>query len=127
MKLRGHHLLCILGFQGYGYSEDFVLNMTRINELRKTDKTTIKLINSSDDICSACPNLKNDLCENEMQNETIVKMDEEVLSEFDINKEYNAIDLFNEVILKFNTLKSVEKICNNCKWGDKCLFYKKLK
>ena len=103
MELRGHHLLCILGFQGYGYSEDFVLNMTRINELRKTDKTTIKLINSSDDICSACPNLKNDLCENEMQNETIVKMDEEVLSEFDINKEYNAIDLFNVVILKFIT------------------------
>ncbi|ALT68382.1 DUF1284 domain-containing protein [Methanobrevibacter millerae] len=127
MELRGHHLLCILGFQGYGYSEDFVLNMTRINELRKTDKTTIKLINSSDDICSACPNLKNDLCENEMQNETIVKMDEEVLSEFDINKEYNAIDLFNEVILKFNTLKSVENICNDCKWAEKCLFYKKLK
>ena len=127
MELRGHHLLCILGFQGYGYSEDFVLNMARINELRKTDKTTIKLINSSDDICSACPNLKNDLCENEMQNETIVKMDEEVLSEFDINKEYNAIDLFNEVILKFNTLKSVENICNDCKWAEKCLFYKKLK
>ena len=127
MKLRGPHLLCILGFQGYGYSEDFVLNMARINELRKTDKTTIKLINSSDDICSACPNLKNDLCENEMQNETIVKMDEEVLSEFDINKEYNAIDLFNEVILKFNTLKSVENICNDCKWAEKCLFYKKLK
>lgn len=127
MELRGHHLLCILGFQGYGYSEDFVLNMTRINELRKTDKTTIKLINSSDDICSACPNLKNDLCENKMQNETIVKMDEEVLSEFDINKEYNAIDLFNEVILKFNTLKSVENICNDCKWAEKCLFYKKLK
>lgn len=127
MELRGHHLLCILGFQGYGYSEDFVLNMTRINELRKTDKTTIKLINRSDDICSACPNLKNDLCENEMQNETIVKMDEEVLSEFDINKEYNAIDLFNEVILKFNTLKSVENICNDCKWAEKCLFYKKLK
>lgn len=127
MELRGHHLLCILGFQGYGYSEDFVLNMTRINELRKTDKTTIKLINSSDDICSACPNLKNDLCENEMQNETIEKMDEEVLSKFDINKEYNAIDLFNEVILKFNTLKSVENICNDCKWAEKCLFYKKLK
>ena len=127
MELRGHHLLCILGFQGYGYSEDFVLNMARINELRKSDKTTIKLINRPDDICSACPNLKNDLCENEMQNETIVKMDEEVLSEFDINKEYNAIDLFNEVILKFNTLKSVENICNDCKWAEKCLFYKKLK
>lgn len=127
MKLRGHHLLCILGFQGYGYSEDFVLNMVRINELRKSDKTTIKLINRPDDICSACPNLKDDVCENKMQNENIVKMDNEVLSQFNINQEYNAIDLFNEVVLKFNTLKSVENICNDCKWAEKCLFYKKLK
>ena len=127
MKLRGHHLLCILGFQGYGYSEDFVLNMARINELRKSDKTTIKLINRPDDICSACPNLKDYVCENKMQNENIVKMDNEVLSQFNINQEYNAIDLFNEVVLKFNTLKSVENICNDCKWAEKCLFYKKLK
>ena len=127
MKLRGHHLLCILGFQGYGYSEDFVLNMARINELRKSDKTTIKLINRPDDICSACPNLKDDVCENKMQNENIVKMDNEVLSQFNINQEYNAIDLFNEVVLKFNTLKSVENICNDCKWAEKCLFYKKFK
>lgn len=127
MKLRGHHLLCILGFQGYGYSEDFVLNMARINELRKSDKTTIKLINRPDDICSACPNLKDDVCENKMQNENIVKMDNEVLSQFNINQEYNAIDLFNEVVLKFNTLKSVENICNDCKWAEKCLFYKKIK
>lgn len=127
MKLRGHHLLCILGFQGYGYSEDFVLNIARINELRKSDKTTIKLINRPDDICSACPNLKDDVCENKMQNENIVKMDNEVLSQFNINQEYNAIDLFNEVVLKFNTLKSVENICNDCKWAEKCLFYKKLK
>ena len=127
MELRGHHLLCILGFQGYGYSEDFVLNMVRINELRKSDKTTIKLINRPDDICSACPNLKDDVCENKMQNENIVKMDNEVLSQFNINQEYNAIDLFNEVVLKFNTLKSVENICNDCKWAEKCLFYKKLK
>ncbi len=127
MKLRGHHLLCILGFQGYGYSEDFILNMARINELRKSDKTTIKLINRPDDICSACPNLKDDVCENKMQNENIVKMDNEVLSQFNINQEYNAIDLFNEVVLKFNTLKSVENICNDCKWAEKCLFYKKLK
>ena len=54
-------------------------------------------------------------------------MDDEVLSQLEYKNKYNSPDLFNEVFLKFNTLKSVEKICNNCKWGDKCLFYKKLK
>ena len=127
IKLRGHHLLCLQGFQGYGYSKDFVLNMTHINELRKSEGCTVTLTNAPDDICSSCPNLKSNLCENENQNRVIVKMDDEVLSKLEYGNEYNSLDLFKEVSLKFNTLKSVENICNNCKWEDKCLFYKKLK
>ena len=127
IKLRGHHLLCLQGFQGYGYSEDFVSNMTRINELRKANECIISLTNEPDDICFSCPNLKNNLCENEIQNSIIVKMDNEVLSKLNSNKEHNSINLFDEVASKFNSLKSVENVCNGCKWTDECLFYKKLK
>ena len=126
LNIRGHHLLCLQGFQGYGYSEDFVLNMLRINEMRKSKDTIITLTDDCDDICACCPNLINNICENEKQNNIIKKMDEEVLSKLDINKEYNALELFDEVSLKFNTLKSVEKICIGCKWSKECLFYKKL-
>lgn len=126
IRLRGHHLLCLQGFQGYGYSKDFVLNMTKINELRKSKDCTVILTNEADDICSACPNLKNNLCENENQNETIVKMDNKILSKLNREEEYNSIDLFNEVYQKFNSLNSVQNICDECKWADKCLFYKKL-
>ncbi|MBR0372088.1 MAG: DUF1284 domain-containing protein [Methanobrevibacter sp.] len=126
IKLRGHHLLCLLGFQGYGYSEDFVFNMTRINEKRKSKDCIITLTNEADDICSSCPNLKDNICENEKQNEIIVKMDNEILSHFDSKRKYNSLELFKEVSLKFNTLKSVENVCNNCKWENECLFYKKL-
>ena len=126
IKLRGHHLLCLLGFQGYGYSEDFVLNMDKINNLRKSKDCVISLTNEPDDICSACPNLKNNKCENEKQNEIIVNMDNEVLSKLKMDLEYNSPDLFKEVLLKFNSLNSVKNICNNCKWENKCLFYKKL-
>ncbi len=126
IKLRGHHLLCLQGFQGYGYSEDFVLNMTRINEMRKSKDCTVTLTNESDDICSACPNLKNNLCENKKQNETIVKMDNEVLSQLNMNNEYKSIELFDEVESTFDSIDNVKNICNECKWSDKCLFYKKL-
>ncbi|MBR0059444.1 MAG: DUF1284 domain-containing protein [Methanobrevibacter sp.] len=126
IKLRGHHLLCLLGFQGYGYSEDFVFNMTQINEKRKSKDCIITLTNEADDICSSCPNLKDNICENEKQNEIIVKMDNEILSHFDSKRKYNSLELFKEVSLKFNTLKSVENVCNNCKWENECLFYKKL-
>ena len=127
IKLLGHHLLCLQGFQGYGYNKEFILNMASINDLRKSKDCTIILTNTSDDICSSCPNLKNNKCKNEKQNKIIEKMDDEVLSQLEYKNKYNAPELFNEVSLKFETLKSVENICKNCKWEEKCLFYKKLK
>ena len=126
LVLRGHHLLCLKGFQGYGYDDGFVENMTEINAARKDSTATITLANSPDDICRACPNLKGNLCENEDQNKRIVEMDNEVLKKLDASKEYNAVELFNEVDSIFNTKESVSKICSNCMWHEKCLFYQKL-
>ena len=124
--LRGHHLLCLQGFQGYGYDEDFVENMTKINRERKSENTTISLTNTPDDICRACPNLKNNLCQDKISNERVVSSDNEILSKLDPAKEYNSLDLFNEVEKIFNSKQSVDKICKNCIWHDECLFYQKL-
>ncbi len=38
INIRAHHLLCLQGFQGYGYSQDFVRNMAEI--IKKIGKTT---------------------------------------------------------------------------------------
>lgn len=124
--LRGHHLLCLKGFQGYGYDDDFVKNMTRVNELRKSEKTTIQLTNSPDDICKACPNLKDNICENTTQNTNIISMDNEVLKHVDPKIEYDALNLFEKVSSIFDSKESVSKICSNCSWHDKCLFYQNL-
>ncbi|MDO5860698.1 DUF1284 domain-containing protein [Methanobrevibacter sp.] len=126
LLLRGHHLLCLQGFQGYGYDENFVKNMTQINQKRKSENTIISLTNKSDDICKACPNLKNNLCQDHEQNERIIAMDDEVLSRIDKSKEYNAPDLFKQIGNIFNSKKSVDKICSKCMWHDKCLFYENI-
>jgi hypothetical protein len=126
LTLRGHHLLCLKGFQGYGYDNDFVKNMTSINSKRKLDCTTVSIINSPDDICKSCPRLKNGICEDKTQNEEIIKMDNEVLDKIDASKEYNAIKLFKMVDDIFNTRDSVSEICFNCMWSEKCLFYQNL-
>ena len=124
--LRGHHLLCLKGFQGYGYDEAFVENMAEINSKRKLKKTTITLTDSADDICKACPNLKNNLCKDMLHNENIVQMDREVLKKLDIEKEQNSLELFEKIDNIFNSQESVSKICFNCLWHDKCLFYQNL-
>ena len=124
--LRGHHLLCLKGFQGYGYDNEFIENMISINSKRKLDTTTIQLTDSSDDICSACPNLKNNICQSKIQNEKIVNMDNEILKKIDREKEYNSKELFDKIDDIFNTKESVSKICFNCMWHEKCLFYQNL-
>lgn len=124
--LRGHHLLCLKGFQGYGYDENFTENMTDVNEKRRLSSTLVSLTNSPDDICKACPNLANDLCGSELQNERIVNMDNEVLKKLDISKEFNSVELFEKIDEIFNTKESVSKICFECMWHEKCLFYQKL-
>ena len=126
LKLRGHHLLCLKGFQGYGYDENFVKNMTFINSKRKLPQTIISLCDSADDICSSCPNLIDGICEDKTQNERVISMDREVLKKLDITKEYSSTELFDKIDEIFNTRGSVSKICFNCKWSEKCLFYQKL-
>ncbi|WP_405277330.1 DUF1284 domain-containing protein [Methanobrevibacter sp.] len=126
LHLRGHHLLCLKGFQGYGYDESFTENMTEVNAMRKSENATVTLTNSPDDICRACPNLKNGLCVDEAENSRIIRMDNEVLKKLDIEKEYDAQELFEKIDELFNSKESVSEICFNCRWHEKCLFYQKL-
>lgn len=50
IKLRGHHLLCMLTYIGKGYSEDFIDNYDEIAR-RLSAGEVIKIIRGTDDIC----------------------------------------------------------------------------
>lgn len=71
LRLRPHHLLCALGFEGEGYSSDFVANMSRIvmGQLRAEggDDTPIKLTGYADDICAPCPKRVGRLCKSQQR------------------------------------------------------------
>lgn len=63
MKLRGHHLLCVLGFKGLGYSESFVENMAElVAQLRDSQDPSIEIVEGPDDICLASPHRVGDTC-----------------------------------------------------------------
>ena len=58
VTLRAHHLLCLQGFRGLGYSPTFVEKMAALRRrLLAQHETAVVLTNQPDVICRACPHL----------------------------------------------------------------------
>ncbi len=56
ITLRPYHILCRIGYNGYGYSPDFINEMTRTINLLKSSRTkTIVAKPGLDNICKSCP------------------------------------------------------------------------
>jgi hypothetical protein len=67
-RLRAHHFLCAIGFEGKGYSEHFTANMARIVDALRApggEAVQIEVAPLADDICTACPKRRGDLCTNQ--------------------------------------------------------------
>ncbi len=63
MKLRGHHLLCVLGFKGMGYSQSFIDNMAEVvAQLMDSHDPAVEIVEGPDDICLAAPGRVGDRC-----------------------------------------------------------------
>ena len=114
LKIRPHHLLCILGFKGLGYSNEFVENMKKIvNHYFKGTK--IKIIFGVDDICEKCPHNISQNCI--LYKENVIHMDQKVIALLEI--EYCKIYLSNELlkrVAKKISIENLKEICKNCPW-----------
>lgn len=66
IRLRPHHVLCSIGFQGRGYSHGFVENMSAIVDgiLRAPngDATLVDLTRDADELCGPCPRRTGSSC-----------------------------------------------------------------
>jgi uncharacterized protein len=128
MKIRAHHLLCMQGFQGYGYNEEFSKNMAKIIDiLNSDDKQKIEIITESDVICSSCPHLLEEKClKSPISDTEIREMDTKVLNKLGLKNGtiIEASEIFRLINNKLNAI-DVHSICGNCRWKDKCLWFLK--
>lgn len=63
LRVRGHHLLCMLGFRGEGYSDPFIANMRRVVAAFSAEPPPlVQLLAEPDDICVPCPYLSDGAC-----------------------------------------------------------------
>jgi tetratricopeptide (TPR) repeat protein len=70
LEFRPHHFLCTLGFEGKGYSEEFVEGYRVIaDQLRESgasgEATPIRVTSATDSICAPCPNRQGARCATE--------------------------------------------------------------
>lgn len=120
--LRGHHLLCILGFRGYGYSPEFVAGMRAVVEsLKEAPETMVELVDSRDRICLPCPHLVNGACRQhgeESEAETATR-DRRVLTRLALRLGQRIA--WAEVLdIMRTTLKltDVPGLCEECQWAS---------
>jgi hypothetical protein len=139
IELRAHHLLCLQGYQGYGYDEKFKENLEeKLHILKNNKNINVILKDSIDDLCKKCPRLKGNICVGDLENlnslnskaiaknnEKVIEMDSIVLKEAKLkkNKKYFFKHLLNTVNSTFSNINDVKKICNGCKWIKECLWY----
>ncbi len=109
IKLRGHHALCLLRFEGKGYSDSFVENMSKIQK----NLDQIQWIDTCDCICQACPHRKGKQCIYEKVN----TYDEKVMKEMGFEK--NQTVQWKKIKPLLEKL-DLSKICSDCQWYSIC-------
>ncbi|TWE05203.1 hypothetical protein FB550_103381 [Neobacillus bataviensis] len=120
LSLRGHHLLCVHGFRGMGYSPDFVKKMNEIVEQIRDERSDfpIQVVAALDDTCCTCPHKGKTTCEAGIgSNDHVLTMDLNVIRQLGLIE--GAI--YNKSFLVQLTAEKVEPddldyICKGCSW-----------
>ncbi|MEH6942323.1 DUF1284 domain-containing protein [Bacillus sp. JJ722] len=118
--LRGHHLLCIHGFRGMGYSPEFVKKMHEIvNDIRNEEKDFfIKVVAAFDDACFTCPHKGKIKCEaDEDSNEHVLSMDEKIIHHLGLEKnKYYQKSYLVSLTAKMVIPEDLDYLCEGCSW-----------
>jgi hypothetical protein len=108
--------MCTLGFQGKGYSLDFIKNYKKIIQtLSENEDTLIEVAEYMDDICSVCPNkLDEVLCKTQ---DKITELDRKHSAVLQLKP--GEIMSWRQAKERIKTHMSVEKFtdsCSVCSW-----------
>jgi len=120
LRIRAHHLLCILGFRGLGYSEGFVSNMRRVVErLRSQPEAALEIIDSEDCICTACPHNSSEGCVHDRNFDGRTrKRDAIVFRRLDMTPgaEITVGSVYDRIKEHFTPDVMREEVCPECEW-----------
>lgn len=113
-QLRGHHLFCLIGYRGMGYSKEYVDNMTHMHQnLREYPNTWIELIEGPDQLCAKYPNSGEYHC----QDKHIYERDKKILEKLglQVGQQIQWQEVENR-IRKYVVPSDIQHICETCSW-----------
>ncbi len=126
LKIRAHHLCCIQGFQGYGYSPIFVANLRAvISDIKAFPSRPLELVSQCDVICASCPSKRECTAQESTVSRRIKSMDLAVMEKLKIKEGtvMEADEAFSLVNSQLANISEINDVCGTCKWKQKCLWY----
>ena len=119
LEIRAHHLLCLLGFRGSGYSQEFVEKMGKVaNELHLSSTFPIAVLAQCDVICVSCPHNKDNKCQKKVDSESKAEArDLEVLRRlgFAVGAQMPVEKVWVRIKARL-TPDDIVEICQGCEW-----------
>lgn len=120
LVLRGHHLLCVHGFRGMGYSPEFVEKMSAVVDQIRDERIDfpIKVVAAFDVTCGSCPHKGETQCEaGEGSNEHVLTMDRNVIQHLGLTDG----SVYPKSVLVHLTAEKVKPddldfLCEGCSW-----------
>ncbi|WP_263411080.1 DUF1284 domain-containing protein [Terriglobus tenax] len=124
IRLRPHHLLCMLTYKGEGYSQEFVKNFDRLTRQLAATGEPVEVVSGPDDVCA--PLLESGECH--CFSPSVVERDQKAAEELSA--------LLGEVVAPGATLRltparlammktafrngDIRSACVECPWKDLC-------
>ena len=121
VKIRSHHLLCLLGFRGLGYSPEFVETMGKVFKEFHSDTTLpITVVTGCDIICNSCPHNRDNKCRKKEGSARRVKNKDVMILKklgFPENTETTSGEVRRRVKERI-TAGDLTTMCQRCGWLD---------
>jgi len=124
IRIRPHHLLCMLTFVGKGYTPEFIANFERIARLIASGNQAVEIVLGPDDLCA--PLLTDPACH--CRNVSVLERDrlaaEALAGLLRQPVENGSIfllsgDVLDELRLAFHA-GTIRRACRGCQWSEFC-------
>lgn len=116
--LRPHHALCVLFFEGKGYSQAFIENMAAFVA---DPSQLLRVAGGCDALCRACPNNVNDQCVDEAKVSLFDQRTVNLCSEaFQVDQPQSLSELCQIVFESILQQDLLAEVCGECEWAALC-------